>query len=143
MNELSNNSIHLIITSPPYNVGKEYDKDLTLEEYLNLIENVMKEVYRVLLDGGRACINIGNIGRNPYIALTSYITQRMIKLKFLMRGIIIWNKSASAGNSTEWGSWKSASNPVLRDINEFILIFSKKSFSRNKGKSTITRDEFL
>ena len=63
-----------------------------------------------------------------------------------MRGEIIWDKSASAGSSTAWGSWKSSSNPTLRDVHEYILIFSKSHFKREKIEerpSTITRDEFL
>ena len=62
-----------------------------------------------------------------------------------MRGEIIWDKSASAGTSCAWGSWKSASNPVLRDIHEYILVFSKGRYNRpSKNKtSTISNDEFL
>jgi len=145
MSEIPDNSVHLMITSPPYNVGKEYDKDLSLEEYLKLIQNVMKEVYRVLTPGGRVCINIANIGRKPYIPLHAHITQIMLGLGFLMRGEVIWNKSSSAGASTAWGSWKSANNPILRDTHEYILIFSKNTFSRKKGckKDTIAKEEFL
>lgn len=69
----------------------------------------------------------------------------MLELGFLMRGEIIWDKSSSAGSSTAWGSWQSASNPTLRDIHEYILIFSKDSFSRVRyGKEdTISKEEFL
>jgi len=145
MKELPDNSVHLMITSPPYNVGKEYDKNLTLEEYLNFLERVMKEVYRVLVIGGRVAINIANVGRKPYIPLHAYIIEMMNKIGFLMRGEIIWDKSASAGTSFAWGSWKSATNPVLRDVHEYILVFSKGSYSRDgKGKeSTITNNEFM
>jgi len=145
MKELPDNSVHLTITSPPYNVGKEYDKNLTLEEYLKFLERVMKEVYRVLVIGGRVAINIANVGRKPYIPLHAYIIEMMNKIGFLMRGEIIWDKSASAGTSFAWGSWKSATNPVLRDVHEYILVFSKGSYSRDgKGKeSTITNNEFM
>ncbi len=70
----------------------------------------------------------------------------MLRLGFLMRGEVIWNKAASASPSTAWGSWKSASNPTLRDVHEYILIFSKSAFKRQnllQRKSTISRDEFL
>ncbi len=145
MFELPDNSVHLMITSPPYNVTKEYDNNLNLEEYLCLLRSVWKETYRVLVQGGRACINIANLGRKPYIPLHSYIIEDMTKIGFLMRGEIIWDKASSASPSTAWGTWLSAANPVLRDIHEYILIFSKDNYSRKKGdkKSTITRDEFL
>ena len=145
MDELPDCSIHLMITSPPYNVSKEYDENLTLAEYRELLRRVMRETHRVLVEGGRACVNVANIGRKPYIPLHAFITEDMIELGFSMRGEIIWNKGGSAGPSTAWGSWKSASNPTLRDVHEYILIFSKDSFSRNgEGKkSTIGRDEFL
>lgn len=146
MKELPDNSIHLMVTSPPYNVGKEYDKDLSLEEYLDMIRRVMKEVYRVLVVGGRACINIANIGRKPYIPFNAHITKIMLDLGFLMRGEIIWDKSSSAGTSTAWGSFQSAKNPTLRDVHEYILVFSKGSYGRNKDnnkKDTIEKREFI
>jgi site-specific DNA-methyltransferase (adenine-specific) len=146
MEELPDNSIHLMVTSPPYNVGKEYDENLTMEEYRKFLKKVWKEVKRVLVPGGRACINIANLGRKPYIPLHAFIVEDMLDLGFLMRGEVIWNKASSGSPSTAWGSWLSAQNPTLRDIHEYILIFSKDNFSRgntHQRKSTITRDEFL
>ncbi|MHB1830595.1 MAG: DNA-methyltransferase, partial [Candidatus Micrarchaeaceae archaeon] len=123
MKELPDNSVHLMITSPPYNVGKDYDKNLSLDEYLGLLKRVLKETHRVLATGGRVAINVANIGRKPYIPLHSHIIQIAHALGFSMRGEIIWNKSASSGTSFAWGSWKSAANPVLRDVHEYILVF--------------------
>ena len=146
MSELPDYSVHLVVTSPPYNVAKEYDRDLTLDEYRELLHRVFREVYRVLVTGGRACINVANLGRKPYIPLHSYIIQDMLEIGFLMRGEIIWNKGASAGTSTAWGSWKSAVNPTLRDVHEYILVFSKEAFNRRKPpdkEDTITKEEFL
>ncbi|MEW6026106.1 MAG: site-specific DNA-methyltransferase [Planctomycetota bacterium] len=146
MDELPDNSIHLMVTSPPYNVGKEYDENLSLDEYIKLLKRVWTEVHRVLVPGGRVCINIANLGRRPYIPLHSYIIKDMQDIGFLMRGEIIWNKASSASPSTAWGSWLSAKNPILRDIHEYILVFSKGAFSRdniNGHKSTITKEEFL
>lgn len=146
MEELPDNSIHLMVTSPPYNVGKEYDENLTMDEYRKFLKKVWKEVKRVLVPGGRACINIANLGRKPYIPLHAFIVEDMLDLGFLMRGEVIWNKASSGSPSTAWGSWLSAQNPTLRDIHEYILIFSKDNFSRgniHQRKSTITRDEFL
>ena len=145
MKELPDESVHLMVTSPPYNVGKDYDKDLSLEEYLKLLKDVLKETRRVLVNGGRVCINIANVGRKPYIPLHSHIIKIMRELGFLMRGEIIWDKSASSGTSTAWGSWQSAANPILRDIHEYILIFSKGIYPRQKNgkKDTIEKEEFL
>ena len=146
MDELPDSSIHLMVTSPPYNAGKEYDENLTLEEYLNFLKSVWREVYRVLVPGGRACINIANLGRRPYIPLHAFIIKDMLDLGFLMRGEIIWNKASSAGTSTAWGSWLSATNPTLRDVHEYILVFSKETFKRVRMKErrdTITKEEFL
>jgi site-specific DNA-methyltransferase (adenine-specific) len=107
---------------------------------------VWSEVYRVLVPGGRACINVANLGRKPYIPLHVFIVEDMLDLEFLMRGEIIWNKASSGSPSTAWGSWLSAANPTLRDIHEYILVFSKSMFNR-KGlrdrKSTISKEEFL
>lgn len=145
MDELPDNSVHLMVTSPPYNATKEYDQNLNLEEYLQLLFNVWQETYRVLVPGGRACINVANLGRKPYIPLHGYIIDQMLAIGYLMRGEIIWNKASSASQSTAWGSWQSASNPVLRDIHEYILVFSKHTFSRKREhrKNTISKDEFL
>jgi DNA modification methylase len=146
MTELPDCSVHLMVTSPPYNVGKEYDEDLSLEEYLSFLQRVWKETRRVLVPGGRMCINVANLGRKPYIPLHAFIAEQAIGLGFLMRGEIIWNKAASASPSTAWGSWKSAANPTLRDVHEYILVFCKDTFKRqnpSKRESTISRDEFL
>jgi len=145
MSNIPDSSVHLMVTSPPYNVGKEYDEDLDLNEYLGMLRDVFSETYRVLVNGGRACVNIANVGRKPYIPYHKFVIDVMLEVGFLMRGEIIWNKGAGAGVSTAWGSWMSASNPVLRDIHEYILVFSKGKFSREgRGReSTITKDEFL
>ena len=146
MDEIPDDSVHLMITSPPYNVGKDYDEDLSLDEYLELLTSVFGQAYKKLVTGGRACINIANIGRKPYIPLHAMVIEIMLDLGFLMRGEIIWDKSASGGGSCAWGSWMSASNPVLRDYHEYILIFSKGSYSKNKNQTkrdTIERDNFI
>ncbi|WP_157153461.1 DNA-methyltransferase [Brachyspira murdochii] len=150
MYDIPDNSVHLIITSPPYNVSKEYDNDLSLKEYLVFLKNVFTESYRVLVNGGRICVNIANIGRKPYIPLSDYISNIMIKIGYNMRGEIIWNKAASAAPSTAWGSWQSATNPTLRDIHEYILVFSKGEYKRvikenekDIKMNTISKEDFL
>ena len=148
MHELPDSCVHLMVTSPPYNVGKDYDGDMTAAEYRELLREVWQETYRVLVHGGRACINVANLGRRPYMPLSAFITYDMIDLGFLMRGQIIWNKQASAGSSCAWGSWRSPSNPVLRDVHEYILVFCKGDFARKKPdcdqkQPTISKDDFL
>jgi modification methylase len=145
MDDLPDNSVHLMVTSPPYNVGKDYDQDLSLTEYREFLTRVWSEAYRVLVPGGRACVNVANLGRRPYIPLDCYIIDDVLRLGFLMRGEIIWDKGSSSSPSTAWGSWQSAKNPTLRDTHEYILVFSKQTFGRRKAdcQSTITRDEFL
>ncbi len=146
MDDLPDNSVHLMVTSPPYNVGKEYDENLSLGEYLAMLKRVWREVYRVLVPGGRACVNVANLGRKPYIPLHAFIALDMMEIGFLMRGEIIWNKASSAGVSTAWGSWRSPANPTLRDTHEYILVFSKGTFRRHnpaRRRATISKEEFL
>jgi len=137
---LPDNCVHLMITSPPYNACKEYDDDLNLIEYLELLREVFQETYRVLVPGGRAIINVANLGRKPYIPLSSHVNKIMNEIGFLMRGEIIWDKSASAGSSCAWGSFKSASNPCLRDIHEYILVFSKGNYKLPRSKEEKEKD---
>ncbi len=146
MSELPDNSVHLMVTSPPYNVGKVYDDNLSLQEYRNLLKRVFKETHRVLVPGGRACINIANLGRKPYLPLHSYIIEDMNDIGFLMRGEILWDKGSSASPSTAWGSYLKANNPVLRDVHEYILVYCKDTFTHSNPhnrQSTISKEEFL
>ena len=146
MDALPDCSVHLMVTSPPYNVGKEYDEDLTLAEYRHFLRTVMGEVHRVLVPGGRVCFNIANLGRRPYLPLHRYIIEDLQELGFLMRGEIIWDKAASAASSTAWGSWKSPTNPTLRDVHEYILVLCKDTWRRSKlpdRQATISRGDFL
>ena len=144
MEEIPDNSVGIVFTSPPYNVGKEYDDDMSLSEYLDLIEKVGKEVYRVLRPGGRYVINIANLGRKPYLPMHMFFYMSHIKIGFLTMGEIIWQKAKGANGSCAWGSWMNAKSPRLRDIHEYLLVFAKQDFSRpDKGESDIGRDEFM
>jgi modification methylase len=145
MAAIPDNGVALAFTSPPYNVGKEYDDDMGFEEYLDLIRAVGQEVYRVLKPGGRYVINIANLGRKPYIPLHSFFYMLHIQeLGFLPMGEIIWQKGRGASSNCAWGSWRSAKAPRLRDLHEYLLVFAKQSYSRpDKGESTIERDEFM
>ena len=144
MDELVDNCISLTITSPPYNIGKDSDEDLTDDEYWKMITKVFEEVYRVTESGGRLVVNVANLGRKPYIPFSKFFIEIITEIGFLMRGEIIWQKSKGANANFAWGSWLSASNPVIRDIQEYCLIFSKDSMKNSsKGKSTIEKEEFM
>jgi site-specific DNA-methyltransferase (adenine-specific) len=145
MLDLPSNSVALMVTSPPYHVGKEYDSDLSYDEFLDMLGRVFTETYRVLEPGGRAVINVANLGRRPYLPLSHHVTQMMIDIGFLMRGEIIWQKAKGAGGNCAWGSWRSPSNPTFRDLHEYVLCFSKGRFERvnRPGRATIDRDAFM
>ena len=148
---IPDNCVHLVVTSPPYNASKTYDEDLSLTEYLEMLHEVFSECYRVLAPGGRMVVNVANLGRKPYIPLTSHINLIMHDIGFMHRGEVIWDKSASAGSSCAWGSFQSASNPCLRDIHEYLLMFSKGDYKLPRTKAeradgridTIGKDEFI
>ena len=144
MEELPDDCVALMVTSPPYNVGKDYDADLSLEEYLGLLKRVLSETYRVLEPGGRVAVNVANLGRRPYLALNHRVAALLEDLGFLLRGEIVWQKAQGAGGSCAWGSWCSARNPTLRDIHEYVVVASKGSYRRARlGEDTISREEFL
>ena len=144
MPELPDSCVALMITSPPYHVGKDYDSDATFDEYLALLRSVFAECHRVLEPGGRAVVNVANLGRRPYISLSSHVVRIMEEIGFLMRGEVIWRKSKAVSGSTAWGSWMSPSNPIFRDVHEYCLCFSKGRWGRvRRGESTISREEFL
>lgn len=147
MDEVEDGSIQLVVTSPPYNVGKRYiayNDRKELQVYLDFLNRVWTECKKKLCKGGRIAVNIADTWRTPYIPLHCHIARQLIDSGFLMRGVIYWDKGASVGISTAWGSWRSASNPTLRDVGEYILVFSKNDFkmeTENKV-STITADQF-
>ena len=144
MEELVDNCVALTVTSPPYNIGKDSDLDLNDEEYWNMINKIFLETYRVTNSGGRLVVNVANLGRKPYIPFSKYFTDILTEIGFIMRGEIIWQKSKGANANFAWGSWLSASNPVIRDIHEYCLVFSKDSMKNSSGGvSTIEKEEFM
>ena len=147
MDEVQDGSVQLVVTSPPYNVGKDYiayDDKRELQTYLDFLNSVWIECKKKLCDGGRIAVNIADTWRTPYIPLHCYITKQLVDLGFFMRGVIYWDKGVSVGISTAWGSWRSASNPTLRDVGEYILVFSKDNFRMEGGNkiSTISAKQF-
>jgi len=144
MEQLPDNCVALMVTSPPYNVGKDYDEDLDLDEYLGLLDRVFTETYRVIEPGGRVAVNVANLGRKPYLPLNHFTAGLLADIGFLLRGEIVWQKAKAAGGSTAWGSWQSAKNPTLRDIHEYVVVASKGPFRRvREGTDTITKEQFL
>jgi site-specific DNA-methyltransferase (adenine-specific) len=144
MAELPDNSIALMVTSPPYHVGKDYDTDISFGEFMEVLERVLGETHRVLEPGGRAVVNVANLGRRPYLPLAAMVTAMAMEVGFFCRGEVIWVKATGAAGNCAWGSWRSASNPTLRDVHEYCLCFSKGRMDRvRKGVSTIERDEFM
>jgi modification methylase len=137
-------SLALAFTSPPYNVGKDYDENLSFENYLELIERVGREVYRCLRPGGRYVINVANLGRKPYIPLHAYFYRIHMQLGFLPMGEIIWQKGKGSSGNCGWGSWRSARSPRLRDLHEYLLVFARQGFSRpDRGISDLSGEEFM
>lgn len=139
--------VDLVVTSPPYNVGKNYAEHndvMPLPDYLEMLDVVWQKCYRVLKPGGRIAINVAGVDRKPYLPLHAYITTSMIDMGFQMRGEIIWDKGASVGVSTAWGSWCRPSNPTLRDVHEYILVFSKWDWALgHRGETDLVSEEFV
>ena len=167
MAQLPDSSVALVVTSPPYFVGKEYELAVTGElggddripgtyiEFLEMLHSVFAECVRVLEPGGRIAVNVANLGRKPYRSLSAdVITILQDRLGLLVRGEVIWEKAATSSGSCAWGSFAKASNPVLRDMTERVIVASKGRFSRAVGakdreraalphKSTLANDEFV
>ncbi|TNC95188.1 MAG: Site-specific DNA methylase [Stygiobacter sp.] len=149
MGILSDGSVHLTVTSPPYNVGIQYgdqsNDTLTLPDYRALMTQVFAEVYRVTAEKGRVCINIANTGRDPYMPLASLFIDLMTEIGFTMRAEIVWNKVGAKSQSCAWGSWCRPSAPAIREHHEHVLIFSKGDWKRSdlKGVQRMTKTEFM
>jgi DNA modification methylase len=162
MDEVESGSVALVVTSPPYFAGKEYEEALgeghipaSYLDYLTMLEAVFAECVRTLEPGGRIAVNVANLGRKPYRSLSAdVIAILQDRLGLLMRGEVVWHKAKGASGSCAWGSFRSPANPVLRDVTERIVIASKGRFDRALSSqarrrrglpsdATLTTDEFI
>jgi DNA modification methylase len=143
MDAIVDASVALVVTSPPYYAGKQYEEELEREgvpssyaEYLQLLTDVFAECARKLEPGGRIAINVANLGRKPYRSLAADVIRILQDdLKLLLRGEIVWRKGEGAAGNCAWGSFRSPANPVLRDTTERIVVASKGRFDRALNKS--------
>jgi site-specific DNA-methyltransferase (adenine-specific) len=162
MDAVADGSVALVVTSPPYFAGKQYEEELDREgvpssylEYLGLLTDVFAECVRALEPGGRLAVNVANLGRKPYRSLAADVIGILQNdLHLLLRGEVVWQKGEGASGSCAWGSYRSASNPVLRDVTERVVIASKGRFSRARSvaererlglphRNTLGADDFM
>ncbi len=136
--QVADDSVALVVTSPPYFVGKEYEEAVgqghipaDYVDFLDMLEEVFSQCVSKLEPGGRMAVNVANLGRRPYRSLSADVTAILQdRLGLLLRGEVIWKKASSAGGSCAWGSFQRPGNPVLRDITERVVIASKGRFDR-------------
>ncbi|MDQ3469579.1 MAG: site-specific DNA-methyltransferase [Actinomycetota bacterium] len=162
MSTVADGSVALVVTSPPYFAGKQYEVELERDgipasylEYLQLLRDVFGECVRTLEPGGRIAVNVANLGRRPYRSLSADVIRILgDDLGLLLRGELIWQKAEGASGSCAWGSFRQAANPVLRDISERVVIASKGRFDRALDprrraaaglphRSTVSTDDFM
>lgn len=140
-------SVHLAITSPPYNVGLAYDSHddaMPYDEYLKWLVLFWKELYRVLVPGGRFALNVAPTSIKDFRPIHYDMARDLMRLGFIMRTEILWYKQTMR-RRTAWGSWKSPSNPHVVPSWEYILVFCKGSWTLegNKADADITAEEFI
>lgn len=151
--QIPDNSIDIIITSPPYDVKlgnnkwnhnkyDNYSDDMPYDEYLEWMGKCFKECYRVLKSGGRAAINIGDRNQSKEVTHVDFIV-KMREIGFLMLCPIVWNKS-QIGSRTAWGSYRSPSMPCFPTPFEYIIVMCKDSLRHDgdPNKITVTAEEF-
>ncbi len=162
MTAVADASVALVVTSPPYFAGKQYEEELGRDgvpasygDYLGLLQGVFAECVRTLEPGGRIAVNVANLGRRPYRSLAADVIRILQDdLGLLLRGEVVWRKGEGATGSCAWGSYRSPANPVLRDLTERVVIASKGRFDRARSAAvrqreglphepTATVDEFL
>lgn len=139
---LPDNSVALVVTSPPYYAAKDYEADPATDgspasyaEHLELLAAAVAEAARVLEPGGRIAVNVANLGRRPFVPLAADTSVLLRDAGLLLRGEIVWRKAAGANGSAAWGTWRSAHNPALADVAERVIVASKGRFDRALTRS--------
>ena len=140
-------SIHLTITSPPYNVGIDYksnDDNISYENYLLFTENWLKNIYFWTKDTGRLCLNIPlDKNKGGQKSVGADITTLAKKIGWKYHSTIVWNEG-NISKRTAWGSFQSASAPYVIAPVELVLILYKKEWKRkNQGENDIKKEEFI
>ena len=137
----------LIVTSPPYNVGIEYNSnndELSYEQYLDFSRTWIRNCYKWSKEQARFCLNIPldkNKGGSKSVGADLTLIAQQEGWQY--KTTIIWNEG-NISRRTAWGSWKSASAPVVIAPVELIVVFYKKEWKKTFGSkiSDITSDEF-
>lgn len=147
LKKIPDNSIDIVITSPPYNYQKLYDEYhdcVNWAEYNSFLNYVWYECFRVLKPCGRLCINI-QPDFNKNNPTHHQITNQCLDIGFIWKAEIIWNKNHYNTRMSQFGSWKSPSAPCIKLSWEYIEIFCKESLKKigEKENIDIERDEFL
>jgi len=153
LKQIPNSTVHLTFSSPPYCLGIFYDKyddNLPYQNYLNWLEKVFTLVYKKTVSGGRCAINIDamtnrqdDVDQEYVRCIYAHVYNFMIKIGWKFRTEICWIKSEAVGKKTAWGSWKSASNPIIRRNHEYLIFFSKDKWKLDSDvKSDLTRSQF-
>ena len=162
MSEVDDATVALVVTSPPYFAGKEYEAAVgeghvpeNYRAYLEMLGDVFAQCVDKLEPGGRIAVNVANLGRRPYRSLSADVTDILQnRLRLLLRGEVIWRKGRGAAGSCAWGSFQRPGNPVLRDLTERVVIASKGRFDRaltpkqrhaqgRPSSATLFKDEFM
>jgi len=143
MKTMEEGSVDLIVTSPPYGVGIDYDvhdDDMIIEEYLKFSEEWLSEAYRVLKDDGRIALNIpyeiNRQAKGGRIFMVSEVWQVMKKIGFKFFGVVdLEEESPHRSRTTAWGSWMSPSAPYIYNPKEcVILAYKKNHIKKIKGE---------
>jgi site-specific DNA-methyltransferase (adenine-specific) len=162
MAKVPDRSVALVVTSPPYFAGKEYEQALgeghvpgTYLDYLQMLTDVFAECARTLEPGGRIAVNVANLGRKPYRSLSADVIDILQnRLRLLLRGEILWQKARGSAGNCAWGSFQKPANPVVRDLTERVVVASKGRFDRAieapkrarlglPSVGSMSRDEFM
>ena len=148
VDDITNESIDLIVTSPPYNVNIEYnshDDSVSYEEYLAFSEGWLTRCFEWLKKDGRFCLNIPlDKSKGGQQSVGADLTVIAKKIGFKYHSTIVWNEG-NISRRTAWGSWLSASAPYVIAPVELIVILYKNDWKKTSGsrKSDITKEEFL